>query len=220
MSDSNAINGSKYSNILVHPLFLVFATAILGGIGFLMNKYFFTEQSDFRFLAQNIEQYEVLAEDQPTFDDSNIYCGTFRMRLLLAHNGKGQQNVTIHRISAKIDPPTKPIPKPACIPDPLAGKPAGVIGTESIKVDFDGSNITARRFVSRTDSRQISPENLLADSDSARAITLKPNEESVSFDVFVSSRVDDVREVFFEAVYDLNGEKTIQTGKVLLAGQP
>ena len=220
MCDPNSINGAEKGNLLVHPLFLVFATAILGGVGFLMNKYFFVEQSSFRLSAQNIEQYVVLAEDQPTFKESKIYCGTFRMRLLLAHNGKGKQNVTIHRISANINSPTKPIPKPACVPDSLAGKPAGVIGAESIKVDFDGTNISARRFLSRTDSRQVSPNNLLADSDSARAITLKPNEEPVSFDVFVSSRVDDVREVFFEAGYDLDGEKTIQTGKVFLAGQP
>ena len=107
-----------------------------------------------------------------------------------------------------------------CVPDPLAGKPAGVIGAESIKLDFDGSKVTARRFLSRTDSHQISAENLLADSDSARTVTLKPNEQSVSFDVFVTSRVRDARSVSFEAGYDLDGEKTTRTKPILLVGQP
>jgi len=67
------------------------------------------------------------------------------MRLLLAHNGKGSQNVTIHRIKVSVEPPTKALPQPTCVPDSLAGKPAGVIGEESIKIDFDGSKITAGR---------------------------------------------------------------------------
>ena len=220
MSDTNDNNGTSKKNVFVHPLFLIVVTTILGGIGYLFDKYVMAEQSDFRFVAQNIEQYTVLSEEQPTVGDSIVYCATFRIRLLLAHNGKGDQNVTIHRISVNVEPTSKLQPQPTCVPDLLAGRPAGVTGTESIKIYFDGSNVTARRYLSRTDSRLINAQNLLVDEESARTVTLKPNEKSVSYDVFVTSRVSDIHEVYFEAVYDLDGEKTKRTEPILLAGPP
>jgi len=209
---------TERKNIFVHPLFLVVATSILGGVGFLLKTYLFLDQSSFRFSIQNIEQYVVLADDPPSHNGSTIYCETFRARLLLAHNGEGKQSVVVHRISTNIHHVEQPTIKPACVVDSLAAKPAGVIGTESMKIHYDGSTTSAILFYSRTQTEHVDPENLLANSESARIITLRPDEEPVSFDIFVSTQVSDLLEVYFEAGYDLEGEKSTRTAKILLAG--
>lgn len=63
----------------------------------------------------------------------------------------------------------------------------------------------------------MSPENILKVGNENESVSLKPDEEPVAWDVYVTMDKPGLYRVWFSADYDAGGSRTTETKKFILA---
>jgi len=176
------------------------------------------DSSDLRLDIQDVSQWTGLQAPQPVIGAKPVFCDTAKFTLLLAHNRQGANPIVVHRVSIK-DKVASAEGSAKCVVDPLASKHAGIQERQVFVISFSDEKSSGRFIRSGQvgDAWQVSANNLLSSPQGTIDIRLASGEAQTSFDVFVTSRAKEPREIWIEVAYDVEGARTKRSDSFLLA---
>jgi pimeloyl-ACP methyl ester carboxylesterase len=179
---------------------------------------FFSGDKLLRFEVQDIKQVKETIGISPTMDGRRVYCDSVRLTLLLAHNQQGTTPIRVNSLAVTAAPlelaNTSQLQR--CVIDPLSARPYGIVESNAFLIALTDQGLTAKYLKSARDISEVSTTNLLRSSDVARAVTLKPGEEPVGFDVLVQSKAKPPMAVVFSVHYDENGARVLSTAPLII----
>ena len=147
-----------------------------------------------------------------------VFCDTFRLNLVLAHDGRSKTPVLINSIALNVSPvDVSQLAKGAvCQVDRLSSQPHGIVEKNVFLVTLTDTGVNGRFLKNASDAVRVDSRNILVAPGASRAISLKPDEEPTSLDVLVQSLSRQARALSFTITYDYNGEKTITTKRLVV----
>jgi pimeloyl-ACP methyl ester carboxylesterase len=176
------------------------------------------QKSALRFEAQSLKQIKKRLEDQPKLKGQVVFCDSMRLTLLVGLAQTSTTPVLVKSISVHSEPiPEGSSLKPgSCDIDTLSSTPYGIIETETFLIQSDEAGVSARFIQNAKVAFPLDTDNLLRLPATARAITLKPGEEPVAFNILLQSTATTPQRIWFTADYDEAGQRTASTGPIFL----
>jgi hypothetical protein len=166
---------------------------------------------------QNPTQDKRLIGPQPrTTSNKPVFCESLKLNLVLAPSAASIAPVLINSIVLDVEPITHLDWKGTCALDKLASRPHGIQEKNVFLFTLEDNEVVGRLIKDENTALSVGQDNLLQAGDTSRAITLKPNEEPVAFDVYIHSKSDTPRQLRFRINYDYNGAATAVTDSVIV----
>ena len=214
---------SRYRASILSIYIAIAVMVFLVFMGWAINRYIVEQdRSALRIEAQGIAQAVTLVQKvQPTINGEPVFCDTAKRTLLLAHNQQGKRPILVDALTLHVEPIKLEARPPSlnCEVDPLETKPFGIVLRHTYLFDAAGTTLTGRFIESGQPkaARDVNPSNILQVAGSSQSISLKPDEEPLAWDVFVSLKAAGLYRVWFSAEYDVGSFKTTQTQGLILA---
>jgi hypothetical protein len=217
---------SKRSIDWKHPVTLVAITTMLGAAGWMIDKWYARlDSGNLRAEIENpIQAVGLVGNSQPTVNGQPVFCDTVRLSLILAHNQHGTTPIAINSISLKVEPlnPSDSNSQKSVDfdVDVLALHPYGVAERKTFVFMADSQNIAGRYIESleRDGSWTVDSNNILTGGKKDLAITLKPGEEPLGFNICIQSKIAKLSRAWFSINYDAGGMKHLDTNAILIQG--
>ncbi len=171
-----------------------------------------------RLQVEGLQQIRPTLERAPQIQGAIVYCAAVRLTLMLAHAQRGSAPIRVNALSVHSEPVREaPLPQAgSCAVDTLASRPHGIVETDVFRVTSEDSGIKARFMKDATHSIDVTTDNLLRSSTSVRAVTLKPGEEPVAFEVLIEVHARTPQRLWFTADYDEDGPRTLTTPPIIV----
>ena len=171
-----------------------------------------------RMDVQGLKQIRKPADKQPALNGQPVFCDALRMTLLLAHTQRGSIPVRVNAISVHSEPVRDAATlKPGdCAVDRLSSKPYGIVETDTFLISSGENGMQAKFIKNASVALPVSAENLLRSSSSVRAVTLKPGEEPVGFELILEAKARTPQRIWFSADYDEDGERSRSSSAILI----
>jgi hypothetical protein len=218
-----ASSKSRFGRFFRHPVTLALIPIVLGAGGWAINRYIIEwDRSALRFEAQGVVQAVPLVQKaQLAIGGKPVFCDTAKLTLLLAHSQQGKRPILVNAIALHVEsigPEARP-PSLNCEVDPLETNPFGIGLRHTYIFDAAGSALTGRFIESGQAgaARMVNPSNILQVGGNNQSVSLKPDEEPIAWDVFVSLKTAGLYHVWFAAEYDAGGFKITETQRFVLA---
>jgi hypothetical protein len=204
-----------------HPLTLLVIGTAVSAAGWAINHFIVQhDRSDLRLEIEGLNQAIGLLGAQPHVNGFPVYCDTAKLTLVLAHNGDGRHPILINSVSMKVErvPPRADANKSSCAVDTLASKPFGIVLRNTYVMDVSQGNPLGRFIESAKPGAalKVDPDNILEVGNQKYAVTLRPDEEPLGYDVFVEAMTPGLYRIWFTAEYDASGKKVEKTQSFLL----
>lgn len=176
------------------------------------------QQHMLRMEAQGMKQIRKSVDKQPELQGQPVFCDSMRLTLLLAHSQRGNTPVRVNAISVRSEPvrDAASLKPGACAIDRLSSRPYGIVETDTFHVTSSENGVRARLIKNATTIFDVSAENLLRSATGVRAITLKPGEEPVAFEIMLETKAKSPQRIWFSADYDEDGQRTLSTTPIVV----
>jgi len=171
-----------------------------------------------RMAIEGVQQIKRVTGTQPQFQGQTVFCDSVRLTLLFAHtNASSPIRVNDIAVHSKLVVDAEALTKGECDVDPLSARPYGIVETDAFVITGDDTGGVVAKFIKdSTTAFPVDPDNILRSSTGVRAITLRPGEEPVAFDILLETKSDKLLRIWFTANYDSDGPQTVSTPEILL----
>ncbi len=218
---------SKRSINWKHPITLIAITTALGAIGWLLDKsYARLDSGNLRAEIENpVQAVGLVGNLQPMVNGQPVFCDTVKLSLILAHSHHGTTPIAINSISLRTEPLTPEATGAQKTVDfevdALSLRPYGIAERKAFIFMANNQNIIGRYIESleKDGSWPVDANNILTGEKRDLALTLKPGEEPLGFNISIQSKIPKLSRVWFSINYDAGGAKHLDTNSILIQGQ-
>lgn len=166
---------------------------------------------------QNVTQLRQPIGPALKTDGQRVFCDSVRLTLLFAHSKQSDIPLRISSVSPHVESiADASLNRTGCAIDPLSSRPYGIVESETYVLTSFDDGVKAKYIKNMNSAFAVRSDNILRSEAGTKAITLKPGEEPVAFDVLVEAKAAFPQRIWFSIEYDEDGPRVLTTRPIIL----